>query len=489
MGGRTMRRVASALTVAIVVAVTVGGPAHAVAWTGSISEFSASPAVIEAGGSSTLSMHLSESIPYGTGYVQTIYDDTEHLIAKCSWPTVNGCSATVRPALNTTRTYTAYVSLDSPTTGPPVVDVRASAQVSVSNIGWIGQIDSFTATPSTIEAGGSSTLSMHLSQSIPSGAYVQTIYDDAGHQIAKCSWPTVNGCSATVRPALNTTRTYAAFVSLDSPTTGPPVQDVRASAQVSVSNIGWTGQIESFTADPAFLVGGGRSTLSMHLSSYLPTSGGFYIESIYDDSAHRVAACTYPRLNDCSATVTVPSGDVRLYQAFVATDAPSDHYPVSNVAASSGPLVVSGASPDEALFAPTTLALEDELVALYGSEQACLALGLAIDTHALESTAPDVTLVCNAKGLQSALRFAMLATGGAAGATVAVTALWHAVHDGGDPANYDPDCETRNSVGDCLDGGSPGQLTVEDISDDPVPEPAAAGAGIPPLNNCLGDEA
>lgn len=125
-----------------------------------------------------------------------------------------------------------------------------------------------------------------------------------------------------------------------------------------------------------------------------------------------------------------------------------------------------------------------QLGSMYG-DQACTALAEAARNAAPGTSVPDVMAVCEGRGVSSAVVFATLtSTHGLAAATAILVAATATTLDLG---TAQPDCEQVNSAGDCLDEGEPGILTLEDITDEPEPEPA--GTGIPPRKNCLDDQA
>jgi len=507
------RRVIGVLVASLLVTQLAASPASATdeVWTGTISSMTASPGVVTPGESSYLSVRLSEPLPTSgpVRWATSIYDETGHQVTFCAWPSVGGCDVAVRPPLNTTKTYTAYVAQDYPAVGPPTVDVRATASVSVTNVGWMGHIQSMTASPSTVQAGEASVITVALSEYLPSeGAqYATSIYDETGRQVTFCAWPTLGGCEVTVRPPIGTTKVYTAYVALDYPPTGPPTNDVRSKASVSVTNVGWTGYIKSFTTSDAFLVNGGSAHLEMALSTTLPDAGP-YVQTIYDEQNRLVGYCDFTYMSGCAATVSVAAGSMHFYRGYVALDAPSVGPPTHGVRAVAGPVVVAGLDPTTALAAPPVVALEQQLVSQAGAEGACADLGAAAQTHAVESSVSDATLVCNASGLPAAVKFIAL-TAGAAGTAVAIATLWQAAADpmGLQPPTQptDPPPDPTNPTGppgpanppggpadprcdddDCIEPGRPGELGLTDVSSlEAEPEPDPAGAGIPPRKNCL----
>ncbi|MBV9303958.1 MAG: hypothetical protein JOY62_14830 [Acidobacteriaceae bacterium] len=191
------------------VTVTVKPPAP------TIHSFSASPSSIAAGSSSTLSWSVtgatSLSISPGIGKV-------------------TGTSVSVSPTATTTYTLTATNSGGS---------VTAHASVTVKSSSALPTISSFSANPSSITAGNSSTLSWSVT-----GATSLSISPGIG---------SVTGTSVSVSPTATTTYTLTATNSSGS---------VSATASVTVTGSSGPPIIYSFTANPSTIASGDSSTLS-----------------------------------------------------------------------------------------------------------------------------------------------------------------------------------------------------------------------------------
>ena len=184
--------------------------------------------------SSTLTATASTPV-YGP-YTISIYDDLNNRVASCSGTSSSGynvCTATVTPANNATRTYTAYVAQDYPTLGPPVSDVKASSSpVSVTNVGYAGTLTLATNRVQTDAQNPAATVTATASTPVY-GPYTISIYDDLNARVASCSGGPSSGyvsCAATVSPPSNGVRTYTAYVAQDYPTAGPPINDVKATS-------------------------------------------------------------------------------------------------------------------------------------------------------------------------------------------------------------------------------------------------------------------
>jgi hypothetical protein len=219
--------------------VTVG------AITAQILRFAASPNSIAAGGQSTLSWTTSNattvSIAPGIGTVSA-----------------NG-STTVSPAATTTYTITA--------TGADGKTVTSTVQITVGAV--TAQIVRFVANPSTIAAGGQSTLSWTTS-----GATTVSIFPGIGSVAA-------NG-SATVSPATTTTYTISA--------TGADGNTVTAPVTVTVDAT--TAQIVRFVASPNSIAAGGQSTLSWSTSGASTVSISPGIGSVAANGSTTVSPAT-----------------------------------------------------------------------------------------------------------------------------------------------------------------------------------------------------
>jgi hypothetical protein len=201
-----------------------------------------------------------------------------------------------------------------------------------------------------------------------------------------------------------------------------------------------------------------------------------YLMSIYDQAGDLVRSCPYPAATGCSVNVSPPSGQVRGYRAYVATDAPATGVP-SGVRAASQLVVVSAVAEADALDSDAVTTYSTQLLATYGAQQACLMIGETARTHAMRSSVPDVTLICSSRGLKEALRFHV-----ATGRGLEMLATLVDASTGTPPDTFHPDCDALDALGDCVATDSPAEPTPE-----PVPQPDPAGAGISPPGNCLAD--
>jgi hypothetical protein len=298
-------------------------------WTGTIA-LATSTTTTDAG-APFASLTATPSTSMGGGYVMAIYDDTGHRVSGGYGCYYGTCTASVMPATNATRTYTAYVSLDFPDTGLPTHDVRATSSVTVANQGWTGAV-TLTTSSATTDAGDPFAYLTATPSTSMGGGYVMAIYDDTGHRVSGGYGCYYGTCSATVMPANNTTRTYTAYVSLDFPDTGLPTHDVRATSSVTVTNVGWTGAVDLTTSSPTTDTSDPFAYLTATVSK--PLAGG-YVMAIYDDTGHRVSGgygCYY---STCTASVMPATNTTRTYTAYVSLDFPDTGLPTQNVRATS----------------------------------------------------------------------------------------------------------------------------------------------------------
>jgi len=191
-------------TATAIATVTVGSPP-------TITSFTATPVSVAAGQSSTLNWVVTGS---------------PTLRVNAGVGAVAGTSATVTPATTTTFTLTATNAFGT-----------ATAVVTVT-VGNPPTITSFTATPASVTAGQSSTLSW-----VAPGAVTLSISPGLG---------IVTGTSVSVRPAATTTYTLTATNAFGSPTATATVTIAAPSAPT----------ITSFVATPATITGSQTSTLS-----------------------------------------------------------------------------------------------------------------------------------------------------------------------------------------------------------------------------------
>ncbi|WP_167306012.1 RHS repeat-associated core domain-containing protein [Cellulomonas shaoxiangyii] len=239
-------------------------------------------------------------------YQLSVYDDTGRKLYNCS-STYEHCRAdnpitfTARTANNASRTYTAYVAQDAPTTGPPVQDVRSPSSVEVRNLGWTGTVSLRAHPIDNLHMGTdvhaddpATTFTINRTKGIPE-PYRLSVYDDTGRKVYSCT-PTYEHCRSddpitfTAHTPNNAERVYTAYVAQDAPNTGRPVNDIRSTSAAKVRNVGWTGSV--------ILDYLGDSRYRVKLSRAL---GDPYNVSIYDEKGRRFHTC-YADYNFCGKT-------------------------------------------------------------------------------------------------------------------------------------------------------------------------------------------
>jgi hypothetical protein len=251
--------------------------------TAQIVRFTASPSSIPTGGQATLSW------------------STNNATAVSISPTVGTVSAngstTVSPASTTTYTISA--------TGADGKTVTSTVQITVGAI--TAQIVRFTANPSSIPAGGQTTLSWSISN-----ASTVTIAPGIGSVAA-------NG-SVAVSPTSTTTYTISA--------TGTDGKTVTSTVQVTVGAV--TAQILRFSASPSTIALGTQSTLSWTTSNATTVSISPTVGTVTANGSTTVSPATTTSYTISAtgadgttvtavATVTVTGSAIPQIVAFTAT--------------------------------------------------------------------------------------------------------------------------------------------------------------------------
>lgn len=277
--------------------------------------------------SATLTAHLSANLC--SPYVLTIYSDTGARLLYTTSPAYTTFSVTVTPGNNQTHTYTAYVSQDAPSTGPPVVDVRSQSAVTITDVGWIGSTTLTSDRTQTDANNPSAHLTVTLDRPL-AGPYALTVYSDTGSRVLYTTSPAYTTFSVTVTPGNNQTHTYTAYVSQDAPSVGPPVTDVRSPSSVTINDAGWLGSVQLTSSVDAVTQSNPTATLTVTLDRPL---AGPYVLTVYSDTGARVLYTTSPAYTTFSVTVTPVTDPTRTYTAYVSQDAPSPGPPSNDVRA------------------------------------------------------------------------------------------------------------------------------------------------------------
>lgn len=321
---RAVRFIALVIGMVVLGQLSVAAPSavadSALPWTGGVSASVATTATDANAPSTMLTVILSAPLadPYGV----SVYDDLGHRLYYSYNPGYSTFALSVAPETNATRTYTAYVALDSPSAGPPVSDVRAASNaVTVHNDGYTGTVSVKVGTTTTDANTPSTIVTMTLSKPLPE-PYVLSLYDDLGNRISYMANPGYASYSVWVTPETNATRTYTAYVAQDAPSAGPPSNDVKTTGALTVVNLGWLGSLTMSVS------GTSPVTLTMTLSKPLPEP---YVLSVYDVLGNRVYYNTNPGYTTYSVLLTPPTTGTWSYTAYVAQEDPSGRPPALDV--------------------------------------------------------------------------------------------------------------------------------------------------------------
>lgn len=336
---------------------------------------------------------------------------------------------------------------------------------------WSGSIVEFRATRPVIDVTTpESQVQFQVTNDLGGGA-VGYIVDSTGKRVVTCRYSVY--CYVNVWPSADTTETYTAYVGAeDSATEGPPATIYATAGPVSITNVGYVGQITSFTASRTLVPWDGMTSLQVDAS---PAVGYPYRWLVFDN--HDQWLSQYCSGATCYVSGLYPRGQVSWYYAYIGRIG-EVVYPPRNVRAAAGPIAVSRLPEDQIASAPEVVALVAQLTARYGDDlEACLMLGEKIRTHVSRSSVPDVTLVCNSKGLDAAIQLAMNLAG--AGATLGVIEALIDGVEGTTPEVVAPDCHNISFDGTCLDESGAEAPPAPALE----PDPSGAGSGVPP--NCL----
>lgn len=165
--------------------------------------------------------------------------------------------------------------------------------------------------------------------------YFLSIYDTEGHQVRTCNRFQCTSLTGTTGVGNLTSRSFIAYVAQDAPIDHFPTVGVRAvSNTVTVQNIGFHGGLA-------------LTRLSRSESQVLIAAQpeqivqGPQILSIYNDQGMRMRYCSTCVSTGLTTSVTSPYSFI----AFVALEAPIDHFPTNGVVATSGYISPSGNGP------------------------------------------------------------------------------------------------------------------------------------------------
>jgi hypothetical protein len=281
---------------------------------------------------------ITLSKPVASPYRLSLYDDLGNRLAYWTPSTTTAFTAVVTPGNNQTRTYTVQVSQDTPSPGPPTVDVRSPQSVTVHNVGWNGSISLSADRTQTDANSPSATLTITLSKPVAS-PYRLSLYDDLGNRLAYWTPSTTTTFTAVVTPGNNQTRTYTVQVSQDTPSPGPPTVDVRSPQDVTISDQGWIGSLQLSATPDSVTPSQPNATLTLTLDRPLATP---YRLSLYDDLGNRLAYWTPSTTTTFTVVVTPSLTATRTYSAYVSQDTPSLGPPSVDVRASASVTYTNG---------------------------------------------------------------------------------------------------------------------------------------------------
>ncbi|MCR6648959.1 MAG: AHH domain-containing protein [Cellulomonas sp.] len=337
---------------------------------------------------------------------------------------------------------------------------------------WLGSIASFTATPPTVSSSDPfTTFRVELTEDMAGTPYEMYLYKD-GAFLRRCDYQ-FSTCTTRVQVPFRSQTTLTVYVaeSID-PVSDAPVGAV-ASASASATNSGWLGTL-GITASYTNVATAPTPYSLIIASPSVPLNNTPYWTSIY---AGTNQLCSRYQAG-CSKNLLVQPGQVRSLTAVVSSSKPVSGALPTEIVTSSG-IVVANLSASDLEASEFVTLLAAQLAAKYG-EEACLVLGEKVRTHAARSSVPDVTLVCNARGIAAALR---VIAGQVDDVAAALQTLVESV-EGDTPGHFDPDCgHVSTTDGTCLDEGTP----RDESEPAPQPEPGGEGIGLPP--NCVKDAA
>lgn len=336
----------------------------------------------------------------------------------------SGGTLSVKPAVNVTHTYKAYVASTVPSPGPATGVLASSKAVKVSNVGFVGTVNLSASQPTVTADNPIQALSLSSSPGVES-PYQLSVYDDLGTRIYVTGSGTHTG-SLSVAPPIGATRTYTAYMAQDAPTTGKPVVDVKATSSTMVTNLGYVGTITLSTNRSQLDSNATTATLSVSTSA--PVGQGLSM-SIYDNLGNRIYTAGFGTSSG-SMTVYVPANSTRTYTAYISQTAPLQGPPSSSFAVSNG-VYVTAIPPADNLVGLSVPLLEAGAAVRYGNDlsEMCVLAGEVYPAHTNPSSEPDATVACQAGGMRGVINYLLPLIGAAGTATIA----WQLVY-GGDPA-------------------------------------------------------
>jgi hypothetical protein len=234
-----------------------------------------------------------------------------------------------------------------------------------------------------------------------------SIYDETGKRGQACS---VGRCTSGGWIPIHGSHTYTAYVAANAPEGHPPEAPYAVSNSVTVTNVGWIGSVTLTDRSTT----PGQHVLDAQVQAGAYVDGYPYWLSVYDETGKMIQACS---VGFCGGLgVTVPSGAVRYFRAYVAQGAPMTGPPTNDVSAVSEVLVVTDIAPEEVLDSPQMVAAVAAFEARFATAgEGCMLLGAIFASNVkYKASASDVNVECNAFGVRAALALAVATVGIAA---------------------------------------------------------------------------
>jgi RHS repeat-associated protein len=275
--------------------------------------------------------------PLDGGLTLAIYDDTGARAWSCVGASV--CEARVRPGVNETRSYTAYIVRGSaPVTDGPTGVVSSSDGVSVANIG-VGsdpegqlQIQDVTVmTPAAFKESPWVTVAVSLNKEIISPLHV-AVYDNMDRLVGACTSAyhgTFNHCKLSDRLQAGPARSYTAYI-VDGvpPQEGGPGSSVVgfgvSSGSVVLGSAGAQGLAINSVAVMPPVVQQNNPWVTVAVSLNKEIISPLHV-AVYDNMDRLVGACTstyYGTFNHCKLSDRLQAGPARSYTAYIVDEAP-----------------------------------------------------------------------------------------------------------------------------------------------------------------------
>ena len=298
----------------LLLAATPGASADT--WSGGVS-LTAAPTIVDANSPSSL-LTATLTQPLSDGLEISIYAESGAKLL-CQWTSsISTFGVWVTPEASTVGHYTVYVAEGCPDFGPPVGDVRAQAEIEVTNNGYTGTM-SMTGTPTTTTANSpSSRLDIHLSKPRVD-PYKVSVYDANGTQVL-CDWRT-NGSefAVNVTPGAFEARTYTAYVAKSCPSDQVPTLDVRAHQSITVTNTGWDGTLTVTMSKTQTDANDPNNIATVDLSKPLASP---FRASLYNSSGAKIACWWTPGQTTFNAWAIPATMTTETFTAYVGLDCP-----------------------------------------------------------------------------------------------------------------------------------------------------------------------